>query len=86
MNTTAKARREVQKELTSAIANKVERGTVVTSVGKWIAFSVKYFTFANGKTSVQITLDGKKYGVCNCFHLTVNDAASAALYEWGFTR
>jgi hypothetical protein len=86
MNTTAKARREVQQELTNALSNKVERGTVVISDGKWIAFSVKYITFTSGKTSTQITLDGKKFGVRNCFHLSVNDAASAALYEWGYTR
>lgn len=73
------ARRETQKELSAAIAMRAERGTVVTSTGAWVAFTVEYLTFTSDKQATRITVKGT-----SCW--SIADAASAALYEWGYTR
>lgn len=76
---TSKARRETKNELAHAIKNRIERGTVVTSTGNWIAFTVKYFSRIDGSEAAAITLKGHE-----CYD--VNSAAAAALYEWGYVR
>lgn len=79
-NTTA--RREIAKELRNALANRLERGSVVTTAGKWAAFTVEYITWnltTGPKAATKITICGREVW-------SVEDAASTALYEWGWTR
>jgi hypothetical protein len=75
----AKARNEIKAELTNAIANKLERGTVVVSAGKSMAFTISYFTHSTLGETAKITVKGhSNYSVAN--------AASNMLSEMGLTR
>lgn len=80
-STTAKARNEVKAELTYAVENKIERGTVVTSAGKFVTFTIQYVTLMNGTPAFRINI-----GRTIIHDVTVNGAASTALSVMGFTR
>lgn len=76
---TAQARREINQELTAAIAAKVTSGTVVTSVGKFAAFTIKYITFSDDNIGTKINILGNE-------NWNAANAASALLSKWELTR
>lgn len=77
-NTKARIRRDINAQLTDAVAHNVERGTVTTERGDYIAFTVRYADLPRGRTAF-ITTKGMTQSV-------IQDAASVMMHELGYTK
>jgi hypothetical protein len=68
-------RTEIKNELNNAIANRIEKGTIVTSNGEMITFTVKYGNLVKNAITVKGTTV-----------YSVDFAAAQIMYELGYTQ